>query len=180
MKQLESYTLEDIKMLRGKKEFNLYNKELSSLETNRISKRIVEKMYGSSISDIMSKIEEEEFRHRSFDFFPGDLVIIYLGLNERRSKQLFTCDFSQIIIRPNDLYINYRPLVENITTGNVYILKRTIKIEPGYISYLPDDIHGLEALQADIRIGKSDNIVDYSHLNREIGGELVLQKLKRR
>ena len=180
MDHLEQYTLEEIKISKNKKDIYQYNKELLSLETNRISKKIVKEMYGSSILEIISKIEEEEFRNKSFDYFPGDLVLLHLGLAEKRSKKFFTCDFSETIIRPNDLYINYRPLVENLTTRNVYVLKRSIKIEPGYIDYLPRNIQELEMMQTNIRIEKNDNIVDFSTLNREIGGDLELQKLKRR
>lgn len=180
MREIEEYTLEDIKLLQNRKLYDAYNQEIANLQTNRIASNVVNKMYGEPLNKIIRIVEEEEDYNRSMSLFPGDLVLLHLGLKEMHTRTFITCDFSGSLIRPKDLYINYRPLVENLTTNNTYVLKKTIKVEPGYISELPKDIHELEQLEMYMNLEKENKNIDYSHLNRQMGGELKLQKLKRR
>ncbi len=180
MKELEEYTLEDIKLLQNEKLYNAYNQEIANLQTNRIARDIVSKMYGESLDKIIRIVEEEEDYNRSMSLFPGDLVLLHLGLKEMHTRSFITCDFSGALIRPKSLYINYRPLVENLTTNNMYVLKKTIKVESGYASYLPKDIHEFEQLEMYMNLEEVKDDIDYSHLNRQMGGQLKVQKLKRR
>lgn len=83
-------------------------------------------------------------------------------------------------LQDKKLYDAYNKEIENLTTNNIYVLKRTIKVEPAYISDLPKDIHELETLQMNMNLETINNGIDYSHLTRQIGEEIVLQKLKRR
>ena len=166
----------------SEEEIKQYYKELRNLSTNRISKDIVEKLTGESIEDIWQKIFQEEQKLRSNIFFPNDIIIMYPAIKEMKSKKLITCDFSGGLIFPGSLYVNYRPFIENITTNERYVLKRTLKVEPGYEHYLPRTITELEQLQENIRLESEDinDGINYSHLSQRTGGELVLQKLKRR
>lgn len=180
MKELEEYTLEDIKLLQDKKLYDLYHQEIANLQTNRISTKVVNNMYGESLEKIIREVETEEEYNRSMSLFPGDLVLLHPGTKEMHTRNFITCDFSGALIRPKDLYINYRPLIENLTTNNIYVLKRSIKVEPGYIAYLPEDIHELEELEYKMQLGEFNNDIDYSHLNRQMGEKLILQKLRRK
>lgn len=181
MKLLEEKTLDEILLTNNKTEIEKYHQELNNLSTNRINKRIVENLYGEPLEYIWSKIFQEEEQIRSTQFFPDDLVLMYPNKKELHTKNFITCDFSGALIYPGNLYINYRPLIENITTKERYILKRTLKVEPAYESELPTTIKELELLQQNIWLETEDNSgINYSHLGQSIGGELVLQKLKRR
>lgn len=101
-----------------------YLRQLDLLNTNRITKGIIEKMQGESIEKIYYQIAKEELKHTSNSFFPGDIVILYPTLKEQSSKKVITCDFSGAIIYPKSLYINYRPLLENISKHTTYVLEK--------------------------------------------------------
>lgn len=182
MKLLEEKTLNEILLTGTEEDIKEYYKELRNLSTNRISKLIVEQLTGESIEDIWQKIFQEEQQLRSDIFFPNDIIIMYPSIKETKSKKIITCDFSGALIYPGSLYINYRPLIENITTKERYVLKRTLKVEPAYEFYLPTTITELEQLQTNIKLEQEDTNdgINYSHLSQRTGGELVLQKLKRR
>lgn len=182
MKQLEEKTLEEIIFDNNPQELEEYYKELKGLKTNRITRSIVESLEGKPLEYIWEKVYTEEQKITSTLFFPDDLVLLYPNIKERHAKNFITCNFSGALIYPGSLYINYRPLVENITTKEKYVLKRTLKVEPGYIYDLPTTITELEELQNNILLESDDysDGIDYSHLSQSIGGELVLQKLNRR
>ena len=181
MKSIEDKTLEEILLLANKTDELNYFQELSNLGTNRISRQIVERMQGHSIVDIRKKIEAEELMLTSINFFPGELVLLYPNFKELHTRNYLTCDFSGALIRPKGIYIYYRPLIENLTTNTTYVLKKSIKVEPGYIYDLPDTITELEQLEQNMKLGMKNNQgIDYSHFNSQMNGSLVLQKLNRR
>lgn len=182
MKALEEKTLSEILMAGSKEEKDAYFQALADLSTNRISRLIVEKYEGYSIYEIYRRIQEEEDKVTSTQIFPGDIVILYPKIIERKAKDFITCDFSAGIIYPGSTYISYRPMLDNLTSRETYVLKRTIKVESGFYTDLPTTIQELEGLeikmQTDARF--DDKGIEYSHLNQRMGGEFVLQKLKRR
>jgi len=141
---------------------------------------VVSTMLGHSLSKIYEEIISQEELHRSYHFFYGDFVILYGGIKEQKSKNIITCDFSGAIIYPKSSYIKFRPILENITKNEVYVLKRTLKVESGYQDKLPNNIQELETLQRNIRLENDSNDgIDYSHLSQRTGKELVLKKLRK-
>ena len=174
------FTLDEILSLNNKKIYETYLKELDNLKTNRITKQIVERMYGESINKIYEAILKEETINTSMDsdFFFGDIVLLHESIKEYHAKTSMTCDFSTNLIK-RGLYLNYRPMLENLTTKKVYVLKRSIKVEPAYFDLLPTNITELEELNYKMKLQIEDNYIDYSHLNQVMGGELVLRRLKK-
>ena len=180
-KSFEELTLEEILFLNDKQKYNRYMNELGNLGNNRIAKSIISTMSGSSLSEIYSEIHKQEEFCRSIDFFCGDLVLLYGGRKEHKSKQILTCDFSGALIYPQNRYISYRPILENISKNELYVLNRTIKVECGYEHNLPSNIHELETLQRNIYLEQDLNDrINYSHLSQRVGGELVLKKLNKK
>lgn len=179
MVKIETMTVEEIKFSQTTKEVEEYYQELDNLKTNRISKNVVESLIGQSLLKIMDEIDYQETMSRSNIFFPGDLMVLYPNIKELHSKSFQTCDFSGALIYPKSLYVNYRPLIENITTNETYVLKRTLKVEPAFTSRLPNTITELENLEINIQLETSDDEINFSHLNQRVGGQLVLQKLRR-
>ena len=85
----------------------------------------------------------------------------------------------------NDLLTSFVMYTEDKTfnkkSNERYVLKRTLKVEPAYESELPTTIKELELLQQNIWLEIEDSSgINYSHLGQSIGGDLILQKLKRR
>lgn len=182
MELLENKTLEELLLGKNQEIIEQYYQELRNLSRNRIAKNIVKELFGYSLQDIWEKVAEEEQRAVSHSLFPNDLVLVYPSIKECRAKGIITCDFSGSLIHSGSLYVNYRPLIENITTNEAYVLKRTLKVESGYAHELPDTIVQLEELERKMQLGTNDDAtgINYSHLNQVTGGELYLQKLKRR
>lgn len=182
MKEFEEQTLEEIFSTKSESAVEKYYQLLASLKSTSISRDIVDYYEGHSIDFIYRKIVEEEQSYTSDILFPGDLVILYPNIKEQRSKNFITCDFSGGIIYPGSFYVNYRPMLDNITTKTTYVLRRTIKVETGYASELPTSIAEFEDLERrmQLEIEHDATGINYSHLNQRMGGELILQKLKRR
>ena len=59
------------------------------------------------------------------------------------------------------------------------MLKRTIHVETGYIYNLPTTIDELEYLEQNMMLETPDSEIDFNHLNNQMGGCLLLQKLKK-
>lgn len=175
------FTLEEILSLNNKKLYETYHNELENLKTNRISKQITEIMYGESINKIYEAILKEEVINTSTDtdFFIGDIVLLHESIKEHHTKSGITCDFSANMIKRGGLYLNYRPMLENLTTKKVYVLKRSIRVEPAYYDLLPTNITELEELNYKMKLQLEDNYIDYSHLNQVMGGTLVLRRLNK-
>ena len=177
MKSLEELTLEEIELLDNQQLLYEYNQMINSLKTNRIAKEVVEDLNGESIVTILTKVKQEEESYRSYEFFPGDLVILYPKISEMRSRDYKTCDFSGAVIHPHSLYVSYRPLIENITKKEVYVLKKTLHVEVGYAYNLPENIMQLESLNFNIEHENDDDEINFSHLHQVTGGGITLQKL---
>lgn len=180
-KSFEELTLEEILFLNDEQMYTRYMNEIRGLGSNRISKSIISTMQGSSLGEIYNEILKQEELYRSIDFFCGDLVLLYRGIKEHKSKHILTCDFSGALIYPQSRYISYRPIIENISKNEVYVLKRTLKVECGYEYDLPSNIHELETLQRNIYLEQDLNDgINYSHLSQRVGKELILKKLNKK
>ena len=175
------FTLKEILSLNNKKIYETYHNELENLKTNRIARQITEKMYGESINKIYEAILKEESINTSTDtdFFIGDIVLLHKSIKEYHTKAGITCDFSGNMIKRGGLYLNYRPMLENLTTKKVYVLKRSVRVEPAYYDLLPTNITELEELNYKMKLQLEDNYIDYSHLNQVMGGTLVLRRLNK-
>lgn len=182
MKQFDEMTLEEIKATQDQALLKQYYEYLESMKTDSFYASIVDSLEGRSIEEIYYGILEEEQQYKSEIFFPGDITMFYPRIREQKAKNFITCDFSAGIIYPGSLYVNYRPLIYNLSTKEVFVLSRTIKVETGYSYDLPRTIIELESLNNKLRIDDYDDNsgIQYSHLSQCMGGEITLQKLKRR
>lgn len=182
MKAFEEKKLEEIAVSGNKEDIENYYSALAGIKTNPIATSVVDSMEGESIASIWQEVFEAEQEYTSQNFFPGDLAIMYPNIQERHARNPITCDYSAGIIYPGSLYINYRPLIRNLSTGECYVLKRTLKVETGYQYNLPTTIAELEALDIRLQIDNYEDSsgIEYSHLSRRLGGKIILQKLKRR
>lgn len=182
MKEFEEMVLDEIIASEQPELIDRYYQIIEQLKNSKIAMEVIDSHEGQSISNIWYKVQEEEQKYTSSEFFPGDIVLMYPNIKEQRARNYITCDFSAGIIYPGSLYINYRPLIKNLTTGENYVLQRTIKVEQGYQYDLPTTITELESLALRLQIEEYQDSsgIEYSHLNQRLGGEIRLQKLKRR
>ena len=179
MKELEEMTLEELKEVGKEKDIEEYFNILMELQDNRLSKKVIENLKGEPIDKIYRELMKAEEEVRSHSLFPGSLVVVYPNIKEMRSKSFKICDFSGAVISPGSIYASYRPLFENMTTNERYILSRTIKVEIGYRNELPTNIHELEALEQNMFLETFNNGIDFNHFSIQMGGQITLQKLKK-
>jgi len=182
MKTLEEKTLDEILSTNNQEEIKKYYEYYESLKSSKFTKELVEDLFGEPISTIWQEVCEEEQKYTSMMLFPGDIVMFYPNIKEQKARKIITCDFSAGIIYPGSIYVNYRPLIANISTGERYVLSRTIKVEMGYHHELPTTIQEFESLDNKLRIDyyQDSSGIEYSHFSQRMGGELLLTKLKRR
>lgn len=179
MKELEEMTLEELKEVGKEKDIEEYFNILMELQDNRLSKKVIENLKGEPIDKIYRELMKAEEEVRSHSLFPGSLVVVYPNIKEMRSKTFKICDFSGAVISPGSIYTSYRPLLDNMTTNERYILSRTIKVEIGYRNELPTNIHELEALEQNMFLETFNNGIDFNHFSIQMGGQITLQKLKK-
>lgn len=133
MKVLEEMTQAELEKSDNPEYIGQYFTIVNQLKNNRVSKRLLEELQGEPIATIYQELMSEEEKFRSHSLFPGDLIMMYPNIKEQRSKGFKTCDFSGAIIHPGSLYVSYRPLLDNITTNERFVLARTLHVETGYI-----------------------------------------------
>ncbi len=179
MKDPEKMTLEELQKSHHRF-LNEYMQFISSMKNDRIGKKVIEDYYGYPLEKIAQEITEREEEIRSRLIFPGDLILFYPNITEQKSKVQRTCDFSGGIIHPGSLYIRYRPLLDNISRNEKYVLKHTICVESGYTYDLPTTISEFEELEQNMITEKLDSEIDFNHLNAQMGGAFYLTKLKAR
>lgn len=179
MKELEEMTLEELKEVGKEKDIEEYFNILRELQDNRLSKKVIENLKGEPIDKIYRELMKASEEIRSHSLFPGSLVVVYSNIKEMRSKTFKICDFSGAVISPGSIYTSYRPLLDNMTTNERYILSRTIKVEIGYRNELPTNIHELEALEQNMFLETFNNGIDFNHFSIQMGGQITLQKLKK-
>lgn len=126
-------------------------------------------------------MERYYLENRSKEYFSGCLVAFYPYIVEHHSRKEITCDISTNIIKKGQLYINYRPLIENIETGDTFVLSKTIKCETIYQGLLPTNILEFENLNEQIMNYEyyRDSEIHLDHLHYRQGGYLKIVKLKK-
>lgn len=181
IKSFEDMTLREITHLKNKYLVQKYNEEINKLMMDKISKEVIQTLYGSPIIDIIEAVEKTQFEYQSENLFPGKSIIVYPGIKEVHASKDYICDFSGARIRKGSLYINYRPMLKNISNNDTYVLTKTIKTETSYIYDLPTNISEIEAFNDKILNYEyySDEDIQYDYLFNRIG-KLQFKKLSRR
>lgn len=126
-------------------------------------------------------IERYYLENRSQYYFPNSLVAFYPSIREYHSRKEMTCDISTNIIKNGQLYINYRPLIENMETGDTFVLVKSIKCEIVYKDLLPTNMLEFENLNEQIMNYEyySNSEINLDHLHYSQGGSLKIVKLKK-
>ena len=177
-KGLEEMNIQEIEEYGLLKE---YEKELQGMKTDPISRRVVDELYGESIMDIAYAIDEEKLNNTSISLFPNHLVKVYPSIKMSHTKKERTCDFCSARIYKGKLYVNWRPMIRDITANKAYVLSKSITVCEYCEKNLPEDIEGIEDLNNKIMYGTEQDDVEifYSHLSCQTGGELIFKQLRR-
>lgn len=171
--------INEINDLSLKKEFLiLYNEEIKKLEQDPTGNLFIDP--DKSIEEIYFDIEQYTESLRSEYLFNNDIVKFYPSIKEVVANRDTTCHFSGGIIRKGSLYCNYRPFLQNMDTGQKYVLKKTIKVETGYRHFLPTTLKKFEEFIYNLDNAYSlnkDSELDYYSINCNLG-EWSLLELK--
>lgn len=181
--EVKSYTLKDIYIKRElKEELLLLRGELiKELECDRISKKIILENPTLSVNELEELLENAYMDSTSILYFPNDLCCFYPKITEQKAKTIRICDISGSIIMPNSTYYSYRPMLDNLTTGKTYVLKRTIQTEISYYDFFPKTLYEFEELS--MKLGSSFELEDtdynYYDLSKRLGEYLPLTELRK-
>ena len=177
------YPLEKIKKSLNPEIVSIYYQTLEELATEPIGKQVVQNKAGASIREIYTTICQLKLEKSSHYFFPSNHVVnFYPSIGEKICAKETTCDFSNGKIRKGELYCFYRPFLHDLTSGNRYVLKRSIKVEIAYLDFLPMDFNEFELFseKVDHYWNYPTDVLDYERINYNVKGALALQQLKTR
>lgn len=181
--EVKSYTLDDIYSKTNIKEelLSLRMELIKNLECDRISRKVILDNPTISVNELEELLETIYIDSTSTLYFPNDLCCFYPKITEQKAKTIKTCDISGSIIMPNSSYYSYRPMLDNLTTGKTYVLKRTIQTEVGYYDFFPKTLYEFEELS--MKLGSpfeiEDPDYDYYDLSKRLGQYLSLTELKK-
>ena len=100
--------------------------------------------YDLALINVLKTINNELLNYTSYDLFPNHHIILYPNIKELKSTKIITCNICGSKIKPNSYYLSYRPLLEDLTNNNRYVLKNTLKCETSYYDILPQTIGQFE------------------------------------
>jgi len=130
-------------------------------------KNITKGKFFSSEIEFYRFLEKLLYEYTSYYLFPNNYVAFYPYLEQCHSKKETTCNISGTQIKKGNLYYYYRPLIENLSTGNIYTIQKTIKVAEGYQDILPTNIHNFEAWYQKLACKNfyDDDVVDFYNLS---------------
>ena len=181
--EVKSYTLDDIYSKTNIKEelLSLRMELIKNLECDRISRKVILDNPTISVHELEELLETIYIDSTSTLYFPNDICCFYPKITEQKAKTIKTCDISGSIIMPNSTYYSYRPMLDNLTTGKTYVLKRTIQTEISYYDFFPKTLYEFEELS--MKLGSpfeiEDTDYDYYDLSKRLGQYLPLVELKK-
>lgn len=135
---------------------NLYNETLPI----RIYNHIKDMKFNDAIN-FYKYVQEILNKCTSLYLFQGDIVYFYPSIHQQKALSPTSCFVSGAPIASGEYYYTYRPLLENISSGKVYTIQRTLKVSSGYEWILPYDLHSFEELVSNFELGLDLNGVSY-------------------
>jgi hypothetical protein len=121
-----------------------YNRILDELNTDYIADSIIQRYYGKPLDEIYARIQEAYIEHTSYNWFSGDIVLLYPSFQERKAAKPYNSIHNAYIAK-GQTYINYNALLVDKTRNTKYVLRRSLKFELSY--ELPHTIIELEDLE---------------------------------
>ncbi|MCI8588648.1 MAG: hypothetical protein HFG40_03245 [Bacilli bacterium] len=186
VKKMEEYRLSEISQIEDQEERRIiqqfYDEKVKELIDTPFLRRVYHNYSDCSISELESIIYGEFLEKTSFYHFPNEQVYFYPAIREQKSEFNTTCCFSGSIIKRDSFYYCYRPLLDVITRGKVYVLKKTLKLETAYFSDLPTTISEFDIFTQKVENywNYSNEAIDYEQLNYYLGGSVELLELKKK
>lgn len=115
--------------------------------------------------------------HTSKYLFSGDIVFFYPSVREQKAATPISCHVSGAPIAVNEFYYAYRPLIDNLTTGEVYTIKHTLKVSSGYEGVLPQSLSLFEELSSNFTLGLNSNGINFYDFSTNAGQDALDLKL---
>ena len=116
-------------------------------------------------------VDKLVLEHTSNYLFPNSLISFYPQVREYNASRDLVCNLSGARIKKGSLYYTYHPLIEDLSTGKVYTIKKQIKAELGYIDYFPQNLATYEDWYYKIKNAYyvNDEKIDFYGLSSECG-----------
>ncbi len=125
--------------------YQIYKNQLLQLIKNDIDYDLLHN-YPITLIQIFEEYEKICSKHTSRLMFPNQMVCVYSYIRIIKATKKIRCHFDGSTISENELYLSYRPLLDNLDTKERFVLEHTIKVNPIYENILPNNIQELEFL----------------------------------
>lgn len=159
--------------------YKIFNKQLQQIIENNVNHNLLVQ-YPISLKQIYKEYEDIYFKNTSLLFFPNQLVAFYPRIKLSKSKNEIRCHFNGLPIKKNELYLSYRPLLENLYTKESFVLENTIKVNLEYEESLPSSIQEFEYLYEHFKNSNLSDINDIYFDEFRAGYTFSLLKLKKK
>jgi len=130
----------------------------------------------SSERDFYETVDRLVLEHTSNYLLPNRLVSFYPQVREYRASRELICNLSGARIKKGSLYYTYHPFIEDLKTGRVYTIKKSIRAELGFIDLFPQDLFTYEEWYYRVKnayYSNSDSQVDFYNLSSECGDDCL-------
>lgn len=146
------------------------------LRANQIDlpKRLINKLLNQKFYDeltLYKEIEKIILEHTSQFLFPNHYIAFYPQVKEFKAKSDVTCNLSGAIIKKNEFYYCYHPLIEDLNTNKVYTISKNIKASLGYQDKFPLTLAHYEEWYYKLKNAyyHEDDEIDFYFLSVEAG-----------
>ena len=133
-----------------------YDRILDELNTDYIANNIIQRYYGRPLDEIYGRIQQAYTEHTSYNWFSGDLILLYPSIHERIASKPYDSIHNSYIAN-GQTYINYNALLVDKTRNTKYVLRRSLKFE------LSDEL--------------PHTIIELEDLERNTGNEITIKKV---
>lgn len=159
--------------------YQIYKNQLLQLIKNDIDYDLLNN-YPISLIQIWQEYDKICSKHTSRLIFPNQIVCIYPCIRMAKASKRIRCHFDGSTISENELYLSYRPLLDNLNTKERFVLEHTIKVNPIYEDILPSNIQELEFLYEHYQNTDLPNQFDIYFDEFRSGYTFSLLKLKKK
>jgi hypothetical protein len=125
----------------------------------RIINILKSKQY-KNIEEFYQFYEELLIKYTSYYLFPNHFIEFYPQITKRKAKNNLTCDLSGQRIFKGSEYYTYHPFMEDLFSGDVYIIKKEIKVSCDYVNVLPRELLTYELWYCALKDSFDNNLVD--------------------
>ncbi len=186
-KEYYDYTLKEIMAIPNRalrvQLLTLYKQDIINMADSRVARRVIRAHEGESIASITDAMSQFIRDNTSYYLFEGNIVMVYPKFSLAKAKEEKVCSLCTRLIHPGNRYVIYRPLIDNLTTNETFVLDRSLQVHDTCKDNLPISIAQFDAIQMGIidyhNFDEYEGMISYSELNDRFNGGFTFKRLNK-